>query len=179
MGKLAKLVGNAASGVAPGNATPGSDRESIYSQGMVTSEEPQQKPKTSDLDPRPDLAEDHRDWMAVLAVAKTEDLRLHGLLHGLRCGGARLELRDGAKGQYYRIDYKPLLEVWDEQELRRTWLEPYQHQIKQVLDRGLNIKRAADRSFAGKKAKEGAAIDQKEYRQASLWGVLVQSTTPD
>ena len=102
------------------------------------------------LDPRPDLAEDHRDWMAVLAVAETEDLRLHGLLHGLRCGGARLELRDGAKGPYYRIDYKPLLEVWDEQELRETWLEPHRRQIKQVLDRGLMIKRAADRRFGRK-----------------------------
>ena len=126
------------------------------------------------LDPRPDLVEDHRDWMAVLAVAELEDSYLYGLLHGLRCGGTRLELRDGAKGQYYRIDYKTLLEVWDEQELRETWLEPHRHQIKQVLDRGLMIKRAADRSFAGKKAKDGAAIEQKEYRQASLWGVLVQ-----
>ena len=104
------------------------------------------------LDPRPDLAEDHRDWMAVLAVAETEDLRLHGLLHGLRCGGARLELRDGAKGPYYRIDYKPLLEVWDEQELRETWLEPHRRQIKQVLDRGFMIKRAADRRFVRKQA---------------------------
>lgn len=80
---------------------------------------------------------------------------IHGLLHGLRCGGARLELRDGAKGQHYRIDYKPLLEVWDEQGLRKTWLEPHRHKIKQVLDWGLRIKRAADRSFAGKGAKEG------------------------
>lgn len=141
----------------------------------ATQSPPEDKPKATDLDPRPDLVEDHRDWMAVLVVAKTEDLRLHSLLHGLRCVGARLELRDGANGPYYRIDYKPLLEVWNEQELRKRWLEPLRHQIKRVLDRGLTIKLAADRSFADKKATEGAAvIEQKEYRQASLWGELVQ-----
>jgi len=108
------------------------------------------------LDPRPDLAEDHRDWMAVLAVAELEDPKLYGLLHGLRCGGARLELRRSARGQHYRIDYKPLLGTWDEQELRSRWLEPRRHQIKQVLDRGLMVKRAADRSMARKEAKDGA-----------------------
>lgn len=108
------------------------------------------------LDPRPDLVEDHRDWMAVLAVAELEDSHLYGVLHGLRCGGARLELRRSARGQHYRIDYKPLLGTWDEQELLSRWLEPRRHQIKQVLDRGLMVKRAADRSMARKEAKEGA-----------------------
>ena len=104
------------------------------------------------LDPRPDLVEDHRDWMAVLAVAELEDSHLYGVLHGLRCGGARLELRRSARGQHYRIDYKPLLGTWDEQELRSRWLEPRRHQIKQVLDRGLMVKRAAYRSMARKEA---------------------------
>ncbi len=166
MGKFAKFAAT--------SGQPTSAEKARTVPAEATQSPPEDKPKATDLDPRPDLAEDHRDWMAVLAVAETEDLRLHGLLHGLRCGGARLELRDGAKGQYYRIDYKPLLEVWDEQELRRTWLEPHRHQIKQVLDRGLMIKRDADRSFAGKKAKEGAAIEQKEYRQASLLRELVR-----
>lgn len=144
----------------------------------ATQSPPEDKPKTTDLDPRPDLVEDHRDWMAVLVVAKTEDLRLRSLLHGLRCVGARLELRDGANGLYYRIDYKPLLDVWDEQKLRKRWLEPHRHQIKRVLDQALTIKLAADRSFAEKKATEGtegaAVIEQKEYRQASLWGESAQ-----
>ena len=152
-----------------GNQNSGSPRINEPIPVRVSSEEKATGVKATDLDPRPDLAEDHRDWMSVLAVAELEDPQLHGLLHGLRCMGARLELRDGANGPYYRIDYKPLLEVWDEQRLRKAWLEPHRYQIKRVLVRGLMIKRAADRSFA-EKAKEGAAIDQKEYRQASLWG---------
>src|SRR5690606_10079630 len=105
------------------------------------------KPRPVDLDPRPDLTEDHRDWVAVLAAAR-QDSELHGLLHGLRCGGARLEVREGARGAYYRIDYTPLLGWWDEVELRRRWLEPMRARIKAALDRGLHIKTDVEREMA-------------------------------
>lgn len=87
--------------------------------------------------------------MAVLAQAwqevDAEGRRMvWGLLHGLRCGGARLEVRNGARGSYYRIDYSPLLGWWDEAELRRRWLEPYKETIKQVLQRALETKRTVE-----------------------------------
>lgn len=99
------------------------------------------------LDPRPDLTEDHRDWVAVLAAAR-QDSELHGLLHGLRCGGARLERRQGARGAYYRIDYSPLLSYWDEDVLRRDWLEPMRGRIKAVLDAGLRLRHEVERELA-------------------------------
>ena len=99
------------------------------------------------LDPRPDLTEDHRDWVAVLAAA-WQDSELHGLLHGLRCGGARLERRQGARGAYYRIDYSPLLSYWDEDVLRRDWLEPMRGRIKAVLDAGLRLRHEVERELA-------------------------------
>lgn len=105
------------------------------------------KPRPVDLDPRPDLEEDHRDWVAVLAAA-WQDSELHGLLHGLRCGGARLERRQGARGAYYRIDYSPLLSYWDEDVLRRDWLEPMRGRIKAVLDAGLRLRHEVERELA-------------------------------
>ena len=112
------------------------------------------KPRPVDLDPRPDLEEDHRDWVAVLAQAWQEvdaqgNRHLWGLLHGLRCGGARLEVREGARGAYYRIDYTPLLGWWDEGELRRRWLEPYKEAIKHVLQRAMETKRAVEAELQG------------------------------
>lgn len=104
-------------------------------------------PRPVDLDPRPDLEEDHRDWVAVLAAA-WQDSELHGLLHGLRCGGARLERRQGARGAYYRIDYSPLLPYWDEDVLRRDWLEPMRGRIKAVLDAGLRLRHEVERELA-------------------------------
>src|SRR5690606_22170461 len=105
------------------------------------------KPRPVDLDPRPDLEEDHRDWVAVLAAA-WQDSELHGLLHGLRCGGARLERRQGARGAYYRIDYSPLLSYWDEDVLRRDWLEPMRGRIKAVLDAGLRLRHEVEGELA-------------------------------
>lgn len=71
------------------------------------------------LDPRPDLREDSRLWEAVLSAA--DDPMLRGLLHGLRCAGARLERRPSGS---LKLDYRPLLGIWGEEELLRDWLEP-------------------------------------------------------
>lgn len=116
------------------------------------------KPRPVDLDPRPDLEEDHRDWVAVLAQAWQEvdaqgNRPTWDLLHGLRCGGARLELRHTAQGKpFYKLDYMPLLRWWDEGELRRRWLEPYRDRIKAVLQLALETKRAAEAELAAQKA---------------------------
>lgn len=98
----------------------------------------QDKPRRTDLDPRPDLTEDHEDWVAVLAIAWHKDKRVHGLLHGLRCGGARLErLRSRTGGEFFKLDYKPLLETWNEDELLEQWLKPNRGEIKGVFDQAL------------------------------------------
>src|SRR5690606_24990090 len=95
------------------------------------------------LDPRPDLTEDHRDWLAVLVMCRN-DKHLFGILHGLRCGGARLEVREGKRGPFYRLDYEPLLDTWKKDELLREWLEPHRGRIKMALERGLQAKRAVE-----------------------------------
>ncbi len=158
MGKLARLVDrNALAAEQP-----------IPYTGMVT----EAKPKPSDLDPRPDLEEDHRDWVAVLAKAWQDvdaqgNRPTWGLLHGLRCGGARLEVRQGKRGPHYRLDYEPLLDTWDKDELLREWLEPNRDRIKAALERGLQAKRAVDLQMEQEaaRAKRRAA---REPEQVSL-----------
>src|SRR5690606_1574280 len=137
VGKLARLVdGNALAAEQP-----------IPYTGTVPEAEakpkPKPTPKPSDMDPRPDLEEDHRDWLAVLVMCQ-HDKQLFGLLHGLRCGGARLEVRQGKRGPYYRLDYEPLLDAWDEDELLREWLKPNRDRIKAALDRGLQAKKTVE-----------------------------------
>ncbi len=43
-----------------------------------------------ELDPRPDLFADHAEWAAILDMAHQEGDEIWGILHGLRCGGAKL-----------------------------------------------------------------------------------------
>lgn len=92
------------------------------------------KPRRTDLDPRPDLAEDHRWWAAVLSLAWHRNRELWGLLHGLRCGGARLETHRGRDGrEFFKLDYTPLLETWEESELRSQWLEPHREAMRELF----------------------------------------------
>ena len=43
-----------------------------------------------ELDPRPDLFADHAEWVAILDLAHAEGDDVWGILHSLRCGGAKL-----------------------------------------------------------------------------------------
>jgi hypothetical protein len=117
------------------------------------------------LDPRPDLTEDHRLWVAVLMVANRiagkeldtlesmgEDRQTWetaaGTLHGLRCYGARLERRHNGT---FKLNYKPVVQNiandrdcgTDEAEryVLETWLNPYKVQIKVLFDRTLQLAR--------------------------------------
>lgn len=108
-------------------------------------------------DPRPDLAEDHGLWEGVLGLAKAEFPRrigvyyrdaegrwtgswvtLYTLLHGLRCAGARLEIRESGN---LRLNYKPALpEIgYTEDELRRYWLDPAKNRLKELFARAREI----------------------------------------
>lgn len=106
--------------------------------------------RDTDRDPRPDLREDHMLWNAVLVAAKRMALSavfpdapgrnvatrgsLWGLLHGLRCAGARLRKKRSTKGtEYLFLDCEPLLDVWGKEELFGDWLEPNKKQISAVF----------------------------------------------
>jgi len=109
----------------------------------------------SDRDPRPDLREDHILWASVLITAQKYDVQIlvnqtfsnkpkdlpcggsiFGLLHGLRCGGARLNTLDNGS---LKLDYNPLLAsnggAWDKDVLLRDWLMPFRQEMAVVFKR--------------------------------------------
>lgn len=106
------------------------------------------------FDPRPDLADDHRFWVAALSAAWSMDKKVahqvqpeqafgfYGLLHGLRCGGARLEERLHQGKRFLRLDFTPLLApngCWQEQRLRDRWLMPYRDHMRMAFDLALRV----------------------------------------
>lgn len=90
------------------------------------------------LDPRPDLHSDSFLWQQVLKVAQETDpfsdtpKSVYGLLHGLRCGGAVLEVSEQGK---LRLDYSALVSegIWTNRDLRGQWLLPAAGAIKQIF----------------------------------------------
>lgn len=85
------------------------------------------------LDPRPDLKRDTDHWHIVLDTCQQRPT-LFGLLHGLRCGGATLERTTTSDGSpFFRLDYRPVLSVWSEQALVRTWLLPVRSQLTHLF----------------------------------------------
>jgi hypothetical protein len=83
------------------------------------------------LDPRPDLVDDHSEWTALLATQFGRDADdqhgLYGVLHGLRCEGARLvldrgrlRLEAGELGNQYPL-------------LRNLWLLPRRDELTRLL----------------------------------------------
>lgn len=162
MGKLAQLANPAVS--IPKETTPAPSEPAISNPtrpaGRVNPASP------ASLDPRPDLAEDHRDWLAVLVMCR-HDKQLFGLLHGLRCGGARLEVREGKRGPHYRLDYEPLLDTWDKDALLREWLEPNRGRIKAALERGLQAKKAVELQME-QETERARRLAEREPEQVGL-----------
>lgn len=102
------------------------------------------KSRYSDQDPRPDLAEDHHAWVATLTFAKEKDAKLWGLLHGLRCGGARLKTQRSRRGQqFFKLEYRAadpnqrdgagLMDTWNDNELRKNWLMPHKDAMRDLF----------------------------------------------
>ena len=81
------------------------------------------------VDPRPDLTRDAALWKVVFAAA-ADDSDLFGLLHGLRCGGAKIVQRPDNS---LKIVYRPLLPGWDEGELVTNWLMPRRKKITRLF----------------------------------------------
>ncbi len=82
-------------------------------------------------DPRPDLVGDSREWECLLATQHGRDGAnphgLYGVLHGLRCEGARLVLDRGR----LRLDPGELVEHYPG--LRNLWLVPRRDELTALL----------------------------------------------
>lgn len=86
------------------------------------------------LDPRPDIKSDHDDWVDVLQncllwAGLQDGKGLHGVLHGLRCGGARLAKINNAMG--YKL--LPGSEDWKDKEKWGEAKEGYLDGVKDDL----------------------------------------------
>lgn len=91
----------------------------------------------ADIDPRPDLREDHHHWTKILINAQAmfdEHKLINGnptslfkILHGLRCAGVRME----ETKQLYKLhpgneEYNTS-EAWEEE--KRRWLDPVKEDL--------------------------------------------------
>ena len=54
-------------------------------------------------DPRPDLIEDSQLWKKILKIAEITDEKAYHILHGFRCGGAKLEIKNNKVNMKPRI----------------------------------------------------------------------------
>ncbi len=85
-------------------------------------------PKGINIDPRQDLVEDTCLWTILLTEARKKSITLAGVLHGLRCGGTRIE--SGAKGLVIRGG------DWEDYgTYRDKYLMPYKDDVKKLLER--------------------------------------------
>ena len=82
------------------------------------------------LDPRTDLQEDSIFWQLVLACAtKYDDAQIFGNLHGFRCSGARLSLKD--KSLVFKFS-----DEWDnetKEEFKQKYAMPYLKEFKAIF----------------------------------------------
>lgn len=82
------------------------------------------------LDPRTDLQEDSIFWQLVLACAtKYDDPLIFGNLHGFRCSGARLAMKD--KSLTFKFS-----DEWDneiKEEFKQKYAMPYLKEFKTIF----------------------------------------------
>ena len=86
-------------------------------------------------EPRPDLKEDFQSWEKILKIAEVIDEKAYHILHGFRCGGAKLEIKNNKVNMKPRIgeDY-----LWQSQEEynkdRKEWLMPLRESIGEIFN---------------------------------------------
>ena len=85
-------------------------------------------------DPRPDLKEDSQLWEKILKIAEGIDEKTYHILHGFRCGGAKLEIKND------KVNMKPRIgknHLWQSQEEynkdRKQWLMPLRESISEIF----------------------------------------------
>ena len=90
-------------------------------------------------DPRKDIETDSELWVKVLRQAEKIDKQLYGNLHGLRCIGCQLEIKDNQliliPGQALN-DYYQSNEEWIND--REKYLLPYAQEIKSIFEAVMN-----------------------------------------
>lgn len=90
------------------------------------------------LDPRPDIEADHEDWVDMLQnclvwAGLKDGKKLWGVLHGLRCGGARIQRVKGELG--YKL--LPGNEDWKQeakwQRIRKEYLDEVRDDLVELF----------------------------------------------
>ena len=91
-------------------------------------------------DPRPELVADSLAWAHLLAYASTDrsDFKgLYGVVHGARCGGARLSFTRGRWRVEPRIDPAELVSIWHDEAAweadRGRYLVPHRERLTALL----------------------------------------------
>jgi hypothetical protein len=84
-----------------------------------------------DRDPRPDLRQDHHHWVHILTNARELNFNLYTTLHGIRCGGGRIE----ETLQAYKI--LPGDEEWADptewERVKQKWLKPIHEDLLKLF----------------------------------------------
>ena len=87
-------------------------------------------------DPRPDVKEDSQLWEQVLKTAEKIDKKAYWVLHGFRCGGAKLKTENG--GEFTMVARTGKNHLWQSREEymrdRKKWLILLRNPISQIFN---------------------------------------------
>ena len=88
-------------------------------------------------DPRKDIEEDSELWVKVLRQAENINNQVYSNLHGLRCAGCRLKIKDKQLTLIPNLDdYYKSNEQWLND--REEYLLPYAKDIKSIFEAVMN-----------------------------------------
>jgi hypothetical protein len=90
------------------------------------------------LDPRPDIEADHEDWVDMLQnclvwAGLKGGKKLWGVLHGLRCGGARIQRVKGELGYKLLPGNEDWKQETDWQRIRKEHLDPVRDDLVELF----------------------------------------------
>lgn len=90
------------------------------------------------LDPRPDIKADHEDWVDMLQnclvwAGLKDGKKLWGVLHGLRCGGARIQRVKGELGYKLLPGNEDWKQETDWQRIRKEHLDPVRNDLVELF----------------------------------------------
>jgi len=128
------------------------------------------------LDPRPDIKADHEDWVDMLQnclvwAGLKDGKKLWGVLHGLRCGGARIQRVKGELG--YKL--LPGNEDWKQeaewQRIRKEHLDPVRDDLVELFKFTKEHGRLPrmEEIWPETGDKTGEQNDQKQFSQEKLF----------
>jgi len=83
-------------------------------------------------DPRPDLKQDHQYWKLLLKEAEKRNLTIYNSLHGFRCIGATLQIKDNKIKLISKTNYWNSAKEWNN--YRNEFLLPYKEEISALFN---------------------------------------------